>query len=62
MVFIETNHRNPSKHYPGERNMHSWIKHSKKLQKTGKLKPNRTDLFNKLLLMYEQHKHVNQYL
>ena len=38
MDFMEKNHRNPSKHYDEERNMHTFVKHCKKQLNAGQLK------------------------
>ena len=51
--FVETNHRKPSKYVPEERN--------KKLMNAGELKPERVELFKRLLELGEKYKHVNQY-
>jgi hypothetical protein len=59
--FIEKNHRNPSKHYDEERNMHTFVKHCKKQLNAGQLKEDRIERFNKLLELAEKYKHVNQY-
>lgn len=61
--FLETNHRKPSKCIPEERNMRSWWKHNKKLMNAGELKPDRVQLFERLLELGEKYKykHVNQY-
>lgn len=60
--FIETNHRNPSKHDPGERfKYYNWLKHNRQLLNTGTLKPERVELFQKLLALCEEYKRVNQY-
>ena len=59
--FIEKNHRNPSKHYDEERNMHTFVKHCKKQLNAGQLKEDRLERFNKLLELVEKYKHVNQY-
>ena len=52
--FLETNHRNPSKFVPKERNVHSWWKHNKKLMNVGELKPERLSLFSQLLEIGEK--------
>ena len=63
ITFIETNKRNPSKHNPEERYKYcNWIKHNKKLLKAGEMKPERKELFNKLLVLGEKFKRVNQYM
>ena len=59
--FIETNHRNPSKHRIEEHNMLSWVKQQRKLINAGKLKPERIEMFNKLTELWEENKRVNQY-
>jgi len=62
-TFIETNHRNPSKHDPVERFMYyNWLKHNKKLLNQGGMKTERVEQFEKLLALYEEHKRVNQYI
>ena len=60
--FIETNHRNPSKYAPEERNMYNYIKHTRKQMNQGLLKENRIEVFKRLLELMEQYKRVNQYL
>lgn len=60
--FMEKNKRNPSRYDDNERGLYcNWIKHNKKLMKAGKLKPNRVALFEKLQVLCEQYKRVNQY-
>ena len=61
-TFIESNHRNPSKHRIEEHLMLNWVKHNRKLLKAGELKPDRVELFEKLLSLCEQYKRVNQYV
>lgn len=59
---IETNKRNPSKNNPEERGLYlNWIKHNRKLLNAGEMKPERKELFNKLLELGEKFKRVNQY-
>ena len=60
--FIESNHRNPSKHRIEEHDMLNWLKANRKAMNAGTLKPERVVLFKKLLELGEQYKHVNQYL
>lgn len=62
MDFIETNHRNPSKHRIEEHQMLNFIKHNRKLMNARKLKEDRIDMFEKLLEMGEKYKRVNQYV
>ena len=59
--FIETNHRNPSKHRIEEHGMLNWVKQQRKLSNAGKLKSDRVELFNCLLELIEEYKRVNQY-
>ena len=59
--FIESNHRNPSRHYVENRNLLSWIKQQRKLMNAGTLKPERMDPFKRLLELIEENKRVNQY-
>ena len=62
MEFVETNHRNPSRHDDQERYRYcNWIKHNRKLYNAGELKPERVEKFKVLLALIEQNKHVNQY-
>ena len=59
--FIETNHRNPSKYAPEERNMYNYIKHTRKQMNQGLLKENRIEMFKRLLELMEQYRRKNQY-
>lgn len=61
MEFIETNHRNPSKHFVENRNLLSWVKQQRKLMNAGTLKPDRVEAFKKLMEIWEENKHINQY-
>ena len=61
--FIETNHRNPSKHDPEERfKYYNWLKHNRQLMNAGTLKPERCEMFEKLLALCEKYRRVNQYI
>ena len=61
--FIETNHRNPSRHDPEERYKYlNWMKHNRKLVNAGMLKAERVESFNQLLALMEENKRVNQYV
>lgn len=61
-TFIETNHRNPSKHDPEERGQYlNWIKHNRKLLASGDLKEERVEKFIELVAMMEGFKRKNQY-
>ena len=60
--FIETNHRNPSKHSDEERGRYlNWLKHNRRLYAAGEMKEERLELFNKLLAVGEKYRHKNQY-
>ena len=60
--FIETNHRNPSKHRIEEHDMLNWLKANRKALNAGKMKAERVEKFRKLLEMTEQYKRKNQYV
>ena len=62
MAFIESNHRNPSKHRIEEHYMLNWLKANRKALNAGKLKPERVEQFKELLELLEQNKRVNQYM
>ena len=62
MTFIESNHRNPSKHRIEEHLMLNWVKHNRKLLKAGKMAPERVEMMGKLVDLWEERKRVNQYL
>ena len=59
--FIETTHRNPSRHFVENRNLLSWIKQQRKLMNAGTLKPERLEPFKRLLELIEENKRINQY-
>ena len=59
--FIETNHRNPSKHRIEEHNMLNWVKQQRKLHNAGNLNLNMVEAFKKLMALIEENKRVNQY-
>ena len=61
MTFIESNHRNPSKHRIEEHDMLNWVKANRKALNAGKLKPERVEAFKRLLEMMEQYRRVNQW-
>ena len=60
--FIESNHRNPSKHRIEEHDMLNWVKANRKVMNAGKMKPSRVEMFEKLLALMEEYKRVNQYI
>lgn len=59
--FIEENKRNPSRHRIEEHDMLNWLKANRKLMNAGELKPEREELFEKVLDLCERYKRVNQY-
>ena len=59
--FIETNHRNPSKHRIEEHDMLNWLKANRKAMNAGKMKPERMEIFKKLQELMEKYKRVNQW-
>ena len=61
IAFIETNHRNPSKHRIEEHDMLNWLKANRKAMNKGGMKAERVEKFRKLLEMMERYKRKNQY-
>lgn len=59
--FIESNHRNPSRHRIEEHDMLNLLKVTRKKMNAGELKEDRVVLFQKLLEMGEKYKRKNQY-
>jgi hypothetical protein len=59
--FIETNHRNPSRHRIEEHDMLNWLKANRKRMNAGEMKPERVGVFKDLLALTEEHKRVNQW-
>ena len=62
VVFIETNHRNPSRHRLEEHDMLNWVKQQRKLKNKGELKTERAEMLERLLSLCEEYKRVNQYV
>lgn len=60
-AFIETNHRNPSRHRIEEHDMLNWLKANRKKMNAGELKPERVVIFQSLLNLIEENKRKNQY-
>ena len=60
--FIETNHRNPSKHRLEEHDMLNWLKANRKVMNAGSLKAERVEPFQQLLGLIEKYKRLNQYI
>ena len=61
MAFIESNHRNPSKHRIEEHDMLNWVKANRKALNAGKMKEKRVEAFKRLLEIMEVNKRVNQW-
>ena len=61
MEFLKENSRNPSKHRIEEHDMLNWFKANRKALNAGKIKPERVEMFRKLLEMTEQYRRKNQY-
>lgn len=61
MDFMETNHRNPSRHRIEEHDMLNWLKANRKALNAGKMKEERVEMFNVLLEAGEKVRRVNQY-
>lgn len=62
MNFMETNHRNPSRHRLEEHDMLNWLKATRKKMNAGELKEERVEKFKELLELGERYKRVNQYV
>ena len=59
--FIETNHRNPSRHRIEEHDMLNWVKANRKVMNAGKMRPERVEAFKRLMEMMEEYRRKNQY-
>ena len=59
--FIETNHRNPSRHRIEEHDMLNWLKATRKRLNAGELQDERREKFDALQELMEENKHVNQW-
>ena len=59
--FIETNHRNPSKHRIEEHDMLNWVKANRKWMNAGELKEERIEAFKQLMTKMEEYKRKNQW-
>ena len=59
--FIETNHRNPSRHRIEEHDMLNWLKATRKRMNAGELKEPRLGMFTELPELIEKYKRVNQW-
>ena len=61
MAFIESNHRNPSKHRIEEHDMLNWVKANRKRMNAGELKSERAEAFKRLMEMMEEYRRKNQW-
>lgn len=59
--FIETNHRNPSRHRIEEHDMLNWVKHTKKMIEKEGYPSDRIEKFKTLLELADKYRRVNQY-
>ena len=59
--FVETNHRNPSRHRIEEHDMLNWVKANRKVMNAGKMRPERVETFGRLMALMEEYKRKNQY-
>ncbi|MBE6270348.1 MAG: hypothetical protein E7101_05285 [Prevotella ruminicola] len=59
--YIDSNHRNPSRHRIEDHDMLNWIKANRKAMNAGKMKAERVEMFRRLLLLMEEYKRKNQY-
>ena len=59
--FIETNHRNPSKHRIEEHDILNWLNANRKALNSGNMKTEREEKFRKLLELTEKYRRKNQY-
>jgi len=57
--FIAASHRNPSKHRIEEHLMLNFIKHNRKLLNAGKMKAERIEKFNELMVVGEKDRRKN---
>ena len=61
VAFIQTNHRNQSKHRIEEHDMLNWLKANRKKLNADGLKPERVEKFKELLALSEVYRRKNQY-
>lgn len=60
--FVKKNGRNPSRYDTEERGKYvNWLRHNRKLMNAGKMKPERVEMFQRLLALANENKHMNQY-
>lgn len=61
MAFMAQNQRRPSKYYAEERNNWNWMRHQQKRMGKGEMKEERVELFERLMEVCREYKHVNQW-
>ena len=61
MVFMEKNHRRPSKYKLEEHDMLNWFKSNKKMMNKGVFPEERLERFRKLLELAEKYRRLNQH-
>jgi hypothetical protein len=61
LVFLDANHRNPSKYTPKEKLLVHFLKRGQKLMNAGELKEPKLGMFKELLELSEKYKRKNQY-
>ena len=59
--YIDSNHRNPSRHRIEDHDMLNWLKANRKALNAGNMKPERLEMFRNLLSLMEEYKRKNQY-
>ncbi len=59
--FINTNHRNPSRHRIEEHDMLNWLKTNRKRMNAGNLKVDRLAKFKNLLILVGEYRRKNQW-
>ncbi len=60
--FINTNHRNPSRHRIEDHDYLNWLKANRKKMNAGELKEPRLEMFKELIELSERYRRVNQYV
>lgn len=61
VAFIQTNHRNPSRHRIEEHDMLNWVKANRKRMNAGEMKEPRLNKFKELQTLSEEYRRKNQY-
>lgn len=61
MVFMEENHRRPSKYKLEEHDMLNWFKSNKKMMNKGVFPKERLERFRKLLELADKYRRLNQH-